>query len=1591
LTHVFTATGLAGAISTAKSLVTLVADSLLSGTAGTVTLHARDQYGNALTTGGSVVTFTVSGGTSTGALSAVTDHADGTYTATFTGTLVGTPDTVHATIGGLPVTSPLPLLRVVPGAVSLAQSVLVAAVALDSSGLQDSVILTAKDQNGNAIASPQTVVFNKAGGTSTGNLSGTVNLGSGKYATVFTGVLAGSATTISATIGGQNVTSTSPTIQVVPGAASVATSVVGVSQGSVAVGAHSIVTLLAKDAAGNTLTSGGLAVVFSLAGGTSSLSLGTPSAHDNGNGSYTDTLIALVPGTATAVHATIGGTSVTSAAPSITVVLGNLITSQSVVTVDSATLASGDSGVVHLQAKDSAGINLTVGGLTVVFFDSGGTSTGTVGPTTDHANGTYSGVFHGLLSGTATTMHATINGVTVSSTLPTVTVTPGAASAATSVVTAPVDSIASGASVLFTLQMKDAAGNALTTPGGTVVFSTVTGTSTGTFVPTPAAYAGSGTDTARFAGVLAGTRDSIKATINGSPVITAKPTMLVFPGPASAVTSTVSVSDSVVAAGGVDTLRLTTRDAAGNLLGKGGLTVVFNISGGTSTGNIGATTDLGNGTYQAIFIGLNAGSVVSVGATIGGTPVTSALPTLRVNTTVHVSNILADSTWTAIGGPHIVQGYLKIANGATLTIQPGAVVKFDTASGLQVGDTAAAQAGGLSLAGTALQPIIMTTDSNGVRFGFWKGIEVQRLLAPTTWTHVLIEGAGGTRTNPVIQACVLSVNQSGAALVVDSLHVRACQNIGINLWGGTLTVRRSEVDTIQAGPGIEAINAGILTLDSTAVRHAGSLGLLMGPPGPSGPFLANAVANRFIGGNSDAVEISALNLPHFGLQDSIAQNGLDAIIVDAGGAAGNPDSSVAAFTLVRQPPAAQYLIHGMLSIGSAAGQTLTLDSNVVVSFFSQSGIVIGDSTGTRQGLLKTLSTGSANRAILTSATTAPGSWTGLEFGRLAAPDTIVGLQLQYAGDSVPGYTARRAGILVRNPTANELVIRNAFLSTNGSTASPNNAAGIIVTGSGGGVHVYGSMIASTTGFGIAYETPGVRLVGDTALGSTITGLGIFTGLTTTLSSADSVAQSQFSASGLYPATLPLGALPAIYAGTDGWSGNTHDTLLLQGGTVLGQTVTLPRVRGVPWRVLAPISIGGFGTLNVAMGDSVSFDATAAIAIGDTAAASGSLHAIAPDTAPILFQATPGGLPWRGINYLNTVADTSLRNVTVDGAGFRFINCSLGLECITIINGAIHVAGTLSGNLVLDSITVRNSLTFALDATQQSLPGVVVVTHGQFYGNPATFKAGSGGDLQVNLSDIYQYRATGDSVSIFNANGRLDSVDATNNWWGDVSGPGLVAFSASDSLGRTLLDTAAYGVRYLPFATGPHFPVGAFAAVRPVADSLVFCCSLQAGQPLPDSIRIRALDTVGRGVVGQVVSWGAAPGSGTVTGSSPTDLGGRVGAGWSLSTAAKLDTGTATSGASSTHIFVNVFPGPMVSEHWKYVPGVTQGNILPSQDTAVFTASGHVGAVVTNALDAFGNALLPTSIYWDTLPGLGFDHGYSVVTKLAGDTIFFVDT
>jgi len=89
------------AVSLSQSTVS-VASSIQAGYTTTVTLAARDAFGNLETSGGLTVAFVLGGGK--GTFSAVRDNSDGTYTANFSGVTISR-DTITAIIANQPLTS----------------------------------------------------------------------------------------------------------------------------------------------------------------------------------------------------------------------------------------------------------------------------------------------------------------------------------------------------------------------------------------------------------------------------------------------------------------------------------------------------------------------------------------------------------------------------------------------------------------------------------------------------------------------------------------------------------------------------------------------------------------------------------------------------------------------------------------------------------------------------------------------------------------------------------------------------------------------------------------------------------------------------------------------------------------------------------------------------------------------------------------------------------------------------------------------------------------------------------------------------------------------------------------------------------------------------------------------------------------------------------------------------------------------------------------------------------------------------------------------------------------------------------------------
>jgi len=409
-------------------------------------------------------------------------------------------------------------------------------------------------------------------------------------------------------------------------AVSLSKSTLSLSSSTIQLGETTTITLQAEDAQGNDEMGGGLTVAFKL--GSTSGGQGTLSnVTDNGDGTYTATFTGTTPGS-NSIIAMIGGVKVTSTAPSIKVTPGPVSLAKSVATVSSSSVKSSSAITVTLQARDAEGNKETSGGLTVLFTllnSSGGQ--GTFSAVKDNNNGTYTAVFTGTVAGTNAIV-ATIGDQLVTSTQPSITVTPGPVSLATSLVTASSGSIQSGGSETITLQAEDAHGNKVTTGGLTVAFQFGSASGgRGTFSAVKDNK--NGTYTATFTGTIVG-NNTITATINSAKITSTALPIHVIPGPVSLAKSVVTVSSSSVKSGSTITLTFQAEDAAGNKEMTGGLTVAFalgSISGGQGT--LSAVTDNHNGTYTATFTGTIAGNN-TIRATISGSPVTSTPPAIAV-------------------------------------------------------------------------------------------------------------------------------------------------------------------------------------------------------------------------------------------------------------------------------------------------------------------------------------------------------------------------------------------------------------------------------------------------------------------------------------------------------------------------------------------------------------------------------------------------------------------------------------------------------------------------------------------------------------------------------------------------------------------------------------------------------------------------------------------------------------------------------------------------------------------------------------------------------------------------------------------------
>ena len=650
----------------ANSTITVVSPTLNfanGSSVSTITVQLKDNVGNNITASGGTVVVTTTAGT----ISAVTDNANGTYTATLTSTTVGTA-TLGFTINGTAATGSATVTFIaVPDLVKSTISTSSTQIEADGSTTATITVHLKDAANQNITTSGGTVIVT----TDLGSISTVTNNNNGTYtATLNSSTTVGTAT-LGFSINGTLATGTTTVNFIVP--ADRANSSISTSSTQIEADGTTTATITVqlKDAANQNITTSGRTVVVNTTLGTIS------SVTYNTNGTYTATLTSSATvGTAT-VGFSINGAPATASTSVAFTALPVAIASSSITASLLSILANGvATTTIRVQLKDRIGNNINASGGTVVVT----TTSGTISSVTNNNDGTYTATLTSSTSIGTATLGFSINGTTATGTT-TVNFTV-AADATKSVITALSSSIAADGVTTSTIkvQLKDSNGLDFTVSGGTVVVTTSLGTISNLVDSNDGIYTATLTSSTTVGNAILGF--SINGTTATGSTSTTTVTFTALPVDAS--TSAITATSSSIEADGLtsSTITVQLKNRINNNLTTSGGTVVVT----TTAGTISSVINNNNGTYTATLTSSTTVGTATLGFSINGTTASGSTSTTTVTFTAlpvdaSTSAITASSSSIEADGvtTSTITVQLKNRLGTNLTTSGGTVLVTTTA------------------------------------------------------------------------------------------------------------------------------------------------------------------------------------------------------------------------------------------------------------------------------------------------------------------------------------------------------------------------------------------------------------------------------------------------------------------------------------------------------------------------------------------------------------------------------------------------------------------------------------------------------------------------------------------------------------------------------------------------------------------------------------------------------------------------------------------------------------------------------------------------------------------------------------------------
>ena len=837
-------------------------------------------------------------------------------------------------------------------------------------------------------------------------------------------------------------------------------------------------------------------------------------------------------------------------------------------------------------------------------------------------------------------------------------------------------------------------------------------------------------------------------------------------------------------------------------------------TGGSITGNT-ITTATG-GTALNISAGYS-------GTVSGNTASGGGFNAIYVPAWTHVTGAV---TWGQLGIPYFVDlGGVHVDSGATLTIAPGVVVKFQQPSGYNYSSYVRVY-GTLVANGTATQPITFTSyrddtalgDTNGdgsattPAAGDWAGIRFEAGSTGSISNAVIRYGGGGAYYGPSFAALDIGTEAANQPALGAGLQITD-NNTGIAVSGTDTDETISGLTLARNGTGVRVdsgkatINGNTLTGNTTGVFVNGGTGVVTGNTitGSTTGIQANAGTGGSITGNTitTATGGTALNISagYLGTVNGNTATGGGTNAIFVGG--------ILSGSVTWGQLGIPYVI-GNGGVTIASGSTLTIMPGVVVkltpsgfydsatAYLKVQGTLVANGTATQPitftSYLDDTVLGDTNGDGNGSAPSA-GNWAGIYFDA-GSNGSLTYSVIRYGGRMPSGYAWPNWSVALTIATG-------AAAPTLNNNQITDNTTGIEVTGSGTNIAITHHMFArngtgllidsgeatisddtfNNNGTGIAVNSGAGNITGNTFTGNTGTGISAGSGAAGTITG-----NTITTATGGTALNISAGYLGTVNGNT-ATGGGTNAVFV--GGTLSG-SVTWGQL-GIPYVIgNGGVTIASGSTLTIMPGVAVKLtpsgfydSATAYLKVQGTLVANGTA------TQPITFTSylddtvlgdtngdgngsAPSAGNWAGI-YFDAGSNGSLTYSVIRyggrmPSGYAWPNWSVAL---TIATGA--AAPTLNNNQITDN-------TIGIEVTGSGTN--VTIGTSNFTRNGTAIHASSHAAPTITGNDI-----VGNSFGVQNDDSSV-TINATNNYWGAATGP--------SGAGSGTGDPVSTYVNYLPF-------------------------------------------------------------------------------------------------------------------------------------------------------------------------------------------------